>query len=259
MRLKHAFTLIELLVVIVIISILSAMLLPVVNQAKAKSKHTVCILHGKQLAQAFLMYASDNDDYTALVLRTQNYKSANSNISLVQFRLWGHDIFPYVNKHEVFLCPLDTEETFLDKNGNGRFSKKNQNYEWIWANTCSYGYNGRYLSPGMNVNYPNEAPHKSLPISAYTSHSQTVLFAESIFFAPVLKNSKVWGPPTGFHRVYPPSNWTREFPENGLSYGHFWPRHNTKFGTVIFLDAHVKPMTPHHLDDENLWNGQGVD
>lgn len=58
-----AFTLIELLVVIAIIAILAAVLLPVLQAAKTRGQTATCISNQKQLITAWLMYATDNNDY----------------------------------------------------------------------------------------------------------------------------------------------------------------------------------------------------
>ncbi len=57
-----AFTLIELLIVIAIIAILAAILMPVFAQAREKARTTSCLSNLKQISNAVLMYAQDNDE-----------------------------------------------------------------------------------------------------------------------------------------------------------------------------------------------------
>ncbi len=60
---RRKFTLIELLIVVAIIAILAAMLLPALNQARARAQFIRCSSNLKQLGTAASLYANDFDNY----------------------------------------------------------------------------------------------------------------------------------------------------------------------------------------------------
>ena len=60
---SRCFTLIELLVVVAIIGILTAILLPSLQNAKAKGQQAACASNLRQIYLAFAMYAGDWDNY----------------------------------------------------------------------------------------------------------------------------------------------------------------------------------------------------
>jgi prepilin-type N-terminal cleavage/methylation domain-containing protein/prepilin-type processing-associated H-X9-DG protein len=58
-----SFTLIELLVVIAIIAILAALLLPSLKSARNRARGVECMSNLRQISQALILYAQDNEDF----------------------------------------------------------------------------------------------------------------------------------------------------------------------------------------------------
>jgi prepilin-type N-terminal cleavage/methylation domain-containing protein/prepilin-type processing-associated H-X9-DG protein len=122
---SRGFTLLELLVVIAIIAILASLLLPALNQSKAKAKGMVCLNNVRQLSLAAYLYAGDNNDRLVYNLggsrdqpvipqnpdlnwvnnvMTWELDSGNTNLSFLTKSPLG----PYLGSaFTVFKCPSD--------------------------------------------------------------------------------------------------------------------------------------------------------
>ena len=123
---RSAFTLIELLVVIGLLTVLVALLLPVLRSAKDSARAVQCLSNLRQLGIAFPMFTNDNDDQLPPALIGQHTSGD-----------WHKLISPYMgHKHperfgrNYLPCPVKAGSY------NGRF------VTWhAWGSAGSYGVN----------------------------------------------------------------------------------------------------------------------
>lgn len=101
---RQGFTLIELLVVIVILAILIAILLPIYVSARENGRQTACINNLYQLSRAMRLYADNhNGDLPSANFAANDY----GGVPGVGFVLETGQIWQYVKKRELYLCPSD--------------------------------------------------------------------------------------------------------------------------------------------------------
>ena len=120
MRVK-GFTLIELLTALAIISLLAALLLPVVVQIRAQAYKTTCLSNERQIGMAFALYTQDYDE------RFPDFRADPQSAAYVADPPYWHDHFcdclslvpgqvcfasllsPHFHSPQVLFCPADTE------------------------------------------------------------------------------------------------------------------------------------------------------
>ena len=88
---RFRFTLVELLVVVAIIAILAAMLLPVFNLSRERTRRVKCMTHLKLMGLGLRMYASENEEWFP------DGDNADGLGKIVELN--------YVKRIEIFTCP----------------------------------------------------------------------------------------------------------------------------------------------------------
>jgi prepilin-type N-terminal cleavage/methylation domain-containing protein/prepilin-type processing-associated H-X9-DG protein len=151
-RKRSGFTLIELLVVIAIMTLLAALLFPVLVQAREKARQASCLSNLKQMGTAWMMYAQDYDEMFPVNCRIGNNTwgsgwSGDGPLGACQFMRemgcfggWiGNTLIPYTKNAGIFQCP-STPQWFPVNYGDGN-KCWNQTQFPVPYTHASYGYN----------------------------------------------------------------------------------------------------------------------
>lgn len=182
---KCAFTLVELLVVIAVISILAALLLPILSSAKLRAQRNVCMNNLRQISLGVRMYSDDSNDTSPAGdgIKT-NSPDAFSNYKELMKSYVGLKGEPSA-KEKLFACPADTFyfDYAFTSSPRGYVPKSlctqsNNDYS-------SYSFNAGNLNRvrfhGTNFTEPGIAGMK---LSSIKHPSRTVLVAEMPAFIP---------------------------------------------------------------------------
>jgi prepilin-type N-terminal cleavage/methylation domain-containing protein/prepilin-type processing-associated H-X9-DG protein len=279
LRLRHkdqGFTLVELLVVVAIISILSAVLFPVMAGAKASANRTACASNLRQLGSATSLYLSDYDDTFVLTGYQPSSESTSRND-----RTWVQLVLPYIRSFAVFKCPSD--QTLRPK-AEASFDQDlvpgdAASMYYTASMRSNYGYNYLYLSPIIRENGQWFVRPKNF--SQVNQPSNTLMYVDSVWDrtsggTPTGGGSWLVTPPCRFYAtangstvdsfsdsgrpvmVYSNSlGWSSKKTSPSV-YGNAWPWHSNRMN-VLRVDGSLAALTPSVLaggcDAQAGWTG----
>ena len=149
-----AFTLIELLVVIAVITLLAALVTPVIQQALASAERAQCCSNLSQIGKGLVIYARSYDNYLPLNRRAwcgwpRHWYSANvydedaaPSGTPAQFDVLGRLFDAHtILDPDVFYCPTDERPRHSLAEWEKRRTQKGSDI------SCSYLYRGKLESP----------------------------------------------------------------------------------------------------------------
>ncbi len=236
---RRAFTLTELLVVIAVITILAAVLLPALSQARAQGQATACRNHLHQIGLAMAMFVADHNRYPP------QYEPGPSFVDN-----WADKLYPYAPlswTNTSWHCP-----TYIAR--GGFVQSKRMGYGSKLTVGTSYAYNARGIGArtlNPNLGLENGYTHTGIREEQVQAPSQMYTVADARAY-----HGKGARPVQGLPLMNP---WNWNLPPGGI-----WPEAappHAQGYDILFADGHVSlvkrkdylypPRTAHNWNRDN--------
>lgn len=252
----RGFTLIELLVVISIIALLVAILMPALNKAKQAALKVTCLANIKSLSQAWLIYATENEDqivsgqvghgsypikdndwvHPAIISSNPEYRADMDSYDREAEGLKQGALYKYLETPDVFNCPSD--KTWRDYVGKTIGQQQSPFRSYAMSDAMNGGWVGNYQYKKMTeIKTPSE---------------------KLVFLEEEEKNGANWGSwilsaPSQFRWWDPISIWHGRSTNIGFADGHSEVRQWVDESTIQMGETQQQGVAP------NTSKGEGDD
>ena len=220
--LRLGFSLTELLVVVSIAALLTSILVPALNKAKANAREVMCKSQLRELGRIWKFYVEDNDG----LFPERGCGFSEGAVS------WFHCIRDYYTNMELILCPMAMK--------TGREGGRNP--YMAWENTTDFGayYKGSY---GINLWVANGADPDCGAAGIFDPNCWRTPYAKGGAYAPLLLCSQ-WKDIQPYPMDDPPEHANDMWTENAHEVRRACiKRHNPYHVQVLFLDFSVDKRT----------------